>query len=71
MIFGKPYQRPPAPWKPGDKVRFYLEDDLIYRGFYEVKAADHCFTWLDEFPHQISNWRLKKVQPRKRQKVEA
>ncbi len=66
MNRNRPYQYPPAAFQPGDLVRFYLSDDLKEhgKGAYEVAASDHCFTWLDGFPHQISNWRLKKVNRR-------
>jgi hypothetical protein len=62
MITGKPIKYPPAAFQVGDKVRFYLSDDADLQGqTYRVAEADHCFTWVDEIPHQISNWRLKKV----------
>jgi hypothetical protein len=63
VIIGKPYQYPPAKFQPGEWVRFYLSEDIQEhgRGAYQVAAADHCFTWFDEFPHQISNWRLRRV----------
>lgn len=63
MNRNRPYQYPPAPWKPGDWVKFHLTDDIQEhgKGAFLVGDVDHCFTWLDEFPHQVSNWRLKKV----------
>jgi hypothetical protein len=68
MIYGKPYKYPPPAFHPGEWARFYLSDDIREhgRGAYQVVASDHCFTWFDEFPHQISNWRLKKVPQRQK-----
>jgi hypothetical protein len=73
MNRNKPYHYPPAAFQRGDRVKFYLSDDIAEhgKGMFEVAASDHCWTWLDGLPHQVSNWRLKKVRPGKRQKTES
>lgn len=67
MIYGKPYQYPPAVFEPGDKVKFYLSEDKdMGDRWHTVAACDHCFCWLEELPHQVAVWRLKKIHNRKR-----
>lgn len=62
MIIGKPIEYPPAPFQPGDRVRFFLSDDNDECGIiYTVEYCDHCFTWLEGRRFGISNWRLRRV----------
>lgn len=52
MIKGKPYESPPAPYKPGQKVRF---EGTMRR----VVASTHTHTLLEGDRYAIANWILK------------
>ena len=52
MIKGKPYESPPAPYKPGQKVKFEGERRT-------VKASSHTHTLLEGDRFAIANWILK------------
>jgi hypothetical protein len=54
MIKRSPYQPPPAPFAPGDKVK--------YEGRrYEVIAGTHTHSQLDTLPYAVPNWLLKPI----------
>lgn len=58
MIKGKPYEPPPAPYKPGDWVRFEGKR-------YRVTASSHTHTAVEGIRFAIWNFDLKKAKPPK------
>jgi hypothetical protein len=64
-MIGKPYEDPAPAFQPGDKVRFKLAEEKDGKT-YTVRESDHCFTWVEGNPTQISNWRLKRVRKAKK-----
>ena len=61
MIYCKPIEYPPAPFNPGDRVRFLYPEDFSEGGSHFVRASDHCFTWLEGRRYGVPNWQLRRT----------
>lgn len=59
MIYGKPFEKPPAAFKPGDRVAFRFDQE--HRGWYRVIASSHTHTRIEGFYYAIANWELRRV----------
>lgn len=65
---GKPIEKQPAPFNPGDRVRFRCQEEDP-QGIYTVEACTHTHTQLEGFKFATVNWRLQRI--RKAQKSES
>lgn len=52
------YQPPPAPFAPGDRVRYQ-------RQTYTVIASTHTHTQLEGFKYAVPNWEIQKTKAKR------
>ena len=63
MIYGREIETSPAPFQPGDRVRFWCKDDPP--GIHTVEAASEAHTKLEGFNFAVFTWQLKRVRKTK------
>lgn len=62
MIYGKPIEKPPAAFEPGDLVKFRFEEDIQeFPGSYRVIASGVTHTKIEGRYYAVFNWQLKRV----------
>lgn len=59
MIYGKPIEKPPAAFQPGDQVAFRFDEERP--GWYRVIASSHTHTKIEGFHYAVFNWELRRV----------
>lgn len=62
-LHSKPIEKSPAPFNPGDRVRFRSQEDP--RGAYTVEACTESHTKLEGFKFATPTWQLRRVRKAK------
>lgn len=70
MIYCKPIEYPPAPFNPGDRIRFISPEDFEEGGSHLVVASSHTHTQLEGFRYATVNWRLRRVHKARQKSTE-
>lgn len=61
MIYCKPIEYPPAPFQPGDRVRFIHPESFEEGGSHDVIASSHTHTQLEGMRYAVANWQLRRT----------
>lgn len=64
LVHGKAIEKSPAPFNPGDRVRFRSKEDP--RGAYTVEACTESHTKLEGIDKAVFRWQLRRVRKAKK-----